>query len=374
MHGEKQISYIMQHNFQQILSRFGIAETDVAPFGDGLINATYRVCNAQGEPKYILQRINHFVFKDVEALQRNIQAVTGHIRQKLTTAKVTDIGRKVLALVPALDEKLYYFDGENYWRIYDFIADSITLTRLTPRSARLSGGTFGDFQYMLSDLPEGTIVESIPGFHNMPLRLSQMEQALKDDTAGRAKEVAHITTELERRKEAYCIQETLYKEGKLPKRINHCDTKLNNILFDKNETPLCVVDLDTVMPGFVLSDIGDFVRIGGNEAPEDEADLSKIKLNKEVIMGYADGYMSKAARFLIRIEAELLAYGPALMAYMQTVRFFTDYLNGDTYYKTVHPLHNLQRTHAQFRLLQLLEAEQKGLQSELLALYEKYRG
>ena len=366
----------MQETFKKILDHFSLTcpVSEVTPFGDGLINATYRVYDTKGEPKYILQRINHFVFKQVDVLQQNIQSVTGHIRKKLAAGNESDIDRKVLTLIPASGGKLYHFDGENYWRIYNFIANSRTLTRLTPQSARLAGGMFGNFQYMLSDLPETEVTESIPGFHNMPLRLEQLEQALDEDKAGRAKGVKHITAELESRKEKYCIQEVLYKEEKLPKRINHCDTKLNNILFDEGGTPLCVVDLDTVMPGFVLSDFGDFARTGGNNAPEDEPDLPKISLNKEVITGYADGYLSKASRFLTDTEAGLLSYGPSLMTYMQTVRFFTDYLNGDVYYKTAHAQHNLQRTNAQLRLLQLFEKEQSRLQNKIAALYEKYKG
>ena len=365
----------MQLFFSQLLSRFElpVAPVNVEPFGEGLINSTFKISDEKGEPRYILQRVNHEVFKEVDVLQDNIERVTEHIRQKLLLAGIEDINKSVLRLISTLDGKSYHFDGESYWRIYHFIQGSKSLNALTPHSAYLSGQMFGDFQYMLSDLPEGSLKESIPGFHNMPLRLSQFSQALQDDRVGRAKEVRSVIDELERRATTYCVQEELYSKGELPKRINHCDTKLNNILFDESDTPLCVVDLDTVMPGFVLSDFGDFVRISGNKAPEDEPDLSKITLNKEIVLAYADGYLSKACRFLTEREVQLLSYGPALMTYMQTVRFFTDYLNGDVYYKIAHENHNLQRTHAQFRLLQLLEEWQKPLGEELSLLYAKYR-
>ena len=360
--------------FRRIISNFDLsgALADVEPFGEGLINSTFKISDEKGEPKYILQRVNHSIFRDVDVLQDNICRVTDHIRQKLLSGGVADIERRVLTPVPASDGKFYYFDGENYWRVYCFIQGSKTLNTLTPHSAYLSGQMFGNFQYMLSDLPEGSVKESIPGFHNMPLRLSQFRQALRDDRVGRAKEVCSIVEELERRSTTYCVQEELYDKGKLPKRINHCDTKLNNILFDENDAPLCVVDLDTVMPGFVLSDFGDFARTSGNKAPEDEPDTSKIALNREIVFAYADGYLSNAARFLTEKEVDLLSYGPALMTYMQTVRFFTDYLNGDVYYKTTHPEHNLQRTRAQFQLLKLLEEWQEPLGRELRALYKKY--
>ena len=355
---------------RQILERFDlpVAAANVEPFGEGLINSTFKVSDAGGVPVYVLQRINHLVFKDVATLQNNICRVTEHIRQKLRLACVADIERKVLRLVSTLDGQLYHFDGESYWRVYHFIRGSKSLSVLTPQSAYLSGQMFGDFQCMLSDLSEGEVKESIPGFHNMPLRLTQFYQALAEDRVGRAGEIGDMVRELKRRGDAYCVQEELYAKGELPKRVNHCDTKLNNILFDENDTPLCVVDLDTVMPGFVLSDFGDFVRTSGNMGAEDEPDLSKIALNKSIVLAYAEGYLSKAISFLTEREVQMLAYGPALMTYMQTVRFFTDYLNGDVYYKIAHKHHNLQRTRAQFRFLQILESEQQGLGEELLQL------
>ena len=365
----------MQFSFRQLLGCFQlqVEPANAEPFGDGLINSTFKISDEGGVPRYILQRINHAVFKDVDTLQDNIVQVTGHICEKLRLSGIKDAGQRVLSLVPASDGKSYHFDGENYWRVYHFIQGSKVLKVLTSHSSYLSGQMFGDFQYMLSDLPEGSIKESIPGFHNMSLRLTQFRQALKDDSVGRLKEVRSIVDELERRSTTYCIQEELCERGELPKRINHCDTKLNNILFNENDEPLCVVDLDTVMPGFVLSDFGDFVRISGNKALEDEADLSKIALDKEIVLAYADGYLSRAVRFLTERELQLLSYGPALMTYMQTVRFFTDYLNGDIYYKTMHNKHNLQRTCAQFRFLQILEESQDMLAKELRLLCEKYR-
>jgi len=355
---------------RQVLEHFDLstAAAYVEPFGEGLINSTFKVSDAGGVPRYVLQRINHLVFKDVDALQNNICRVTGHIRHKISLAGVADVDRRTLNLVPTKAGRLYHFDGESYWRVYLFIRGSKSLSVLTPQSAYLSGQMFGDFQYMLSDLPEGSVKESIPGFHNMPLRLSQFNQALNEDRAGRAREVSDVVSELKRRGDIYCVQEELYAKGELPKRVNHCDTKLNNILFDENNTPLCVVDLDTVMPGFVLSDFGDFVRTSGNMGAEDEPDLSKIALNKNIVLAYAEGYLSKAVSFLTGREVRMLAYGPALMTYMQTVRFFTDYLNGDVYYKTAHKHHNLQRTRAQFCFLQILESEQQGLGKELLRL------
>ena len=366
----------MDTSIQKILNHFDllVKPSMVFPLGNGLINSTYVLIDEKKEKQYVLQRINNLIFKDVELLQKNIHVVTTHIRKKLLERKEEDIERKVLHLVPTTDGEFYYFDGVHYWRVYNYIRNSITLQKLTPQSSFLSGKMFGDFQYMLSDLPENSLKETIPGFHNMNLRLEQMYQAIKEDRLCRVQDVKHIIEEIEKRVQDYCIQESLFEKGELKKRINHCDTKLNNILFDdKTGIPLCVVDLDTVMPGFVLSDFGDFIRTGANEAVEDEYDLTKIKLKNDIIVSYADGYLSQAAMFLTEREVNLLSYGPLLQTYMQMVRFFTDYLNGDVYYKVSHRLHNLQRTYSQLFLLRQLEASYEMISNKIQDLYLKYK-
>ena len=190
----------------------------------------------------------------------------------------------------------------------------------------------------------------------MEFRLQQFHEAVQANAAGRADEVKDLIDEIEKRAEEMCVQEELYREGKLKKRTNHCDTKVNNILFDEDGKVLCVIDLDTVMPGFVLSDIGDFIRTGANTGAEDDEQLDRVEVNMEIFKAYTRGYMEKAKSFLTPLEIGLLPYGGRLLTYMQTVRFLTDYLNGDTYYKTHKPKHNLIRTRAQFKLLQSLEA------------------
>ncbi|MDR1555666.1 MAG: aminoglycoside phosphotransferase family protein [Tannerellaceae bacterium] len=344
--------------YLQILKQFqqDDAIVSVEPFGNGHINDTLKASTAGGEAKYILQRINHHIFTNVDMLQQNIHIVTSHIRNKLEARGETDIDRKVLTFLPAGDGKYYYSDGESYWRVCLFIPRSRSYEAITPELSYQAGRAFGDFQSMLSDIPEGKLGETIPDFHNMEFRLRQFHDALKADAAGRAREVKDLTEEIEKRAKAMCIQEELYRAGKLKKRINHCDTKVNNVMFDEDGKVLCVIDLDTVMPGFVLSDIGDFIRTGANTGAEDEEDLSKVSVNMELFEAYTQGYMETACSFLTPLEISLLPYGGRLLTYMQTVRFLTDYLNGDTYYKTHHPKHNLQRTQAQFRLLQSLEA------------------
>jgi hypothetical protein len=345
--------------FIQILKQFCPEEQflSVEPFGNGHINDTLKVTTGNGEAKYVLQRINHHIFTNVDMLQNNIRIVTSHIRRKLTERGETDINRKVLTFLPTTHGAYYHFDGENYWRLCLFIPHSRSYESVSPELSYLAGKAFGDFQSMLADIPEGTLGETIPNFHHMEFRLRQFYDALKANAAGRAGETTHLITEIEQRAEAMCIQEALYREGKLKKRINHCDTKVNNVLFDEySNDVLCVIDLDTVMPGFVLSDIGDFIRTGANTGAEDDENLHNVSVHIDIFKAYAQGYMETAQAFLSPTEIRLLPYGGRLLTYMQTVRFLTDYLNGDTYYKIHHPKHNLQRAMAQFKLLQSLEA------------------
>lgn len=196
----------------------------------------------------------------------------------------------------------------------------------------------------------------------MEFRLRQFHEAVAANPAGRLEEVKDLVEEIEKRAEAMCIQERLYREGQLKKRTNHCDTKVNNMMFDADsDKVLCVIDLDTVMPGFVLSDIGDFIRTGANTGAEDDENLDNVNVNMEIFKAYTRGYMEKAKAFLTPTEIKLLPYGGRLLTYMQTVRFLTDYINGDTYYKIHSPKHNLIRTKAQFKLLQSLEAHEEEM-------------
>ena len=348
-----------QENLTAILNQFQLEDitTAVEPFGNGHINDTFLASAGAGEPKYILQRINHHIFKDVDMLQNNIHIVTSHIRKKLIAAGETEIERKVLTFLPAKDGKFYYFDGNSYWRVCLYIPGSKTYEEVNPEFSYEAGKAFGRFQKMLSDIPEGTIGEIIPNFHNMEFRLQQFKEAIDANAAGRLDEARKVVGALSQRAESYCIQERLYKEGKLKKRINHCDTKVNNILFDEAGKVLCVIDLDTVMPGFVLSDIGDFIRTGCNTGAEDDENLDRIQVNMEIFKAYTRGYMETAKGFLSPLEIRMLPYGGRLLTYMQTVRFLTDYLNGDTYYKIHSPKHNWQRSLAQFKFLQELEAK-----------------
>lgn len=327
----------------------------IKPLGNGLINDTYIVRTEGDAPDYVLQRINHNIFTDVDTLMTNICEVTSHIRKKLEAAGEKDIDRKVLTFVPnTTDGKYYFFDGENYWRVMVFIPDAHTFEAVNPESSRNAGKAFGNFQAMLVDI-DAELKESIPDFHNMEFRLKQLRDAVEADPEGRVAEVKPILDELEKRAHEMTKAERLYREGKLPKRICHCDTKVNNMMFDDNGDILCVIDLDTVMPSFIFSDYGDFLRTGANKLAEDDPDIDRVEFDMDIFRAFTEGYLSSAKSFLTPLEIENLPYAAALFPYMQAVRFLTDYINGDTYYKIKYPDHNLVRTRNQFKLLQSVE-------------------
>ena len=356
---------------KHILEHFKIenAVEEPQPLKIGIINDSYVVrAKEKGQPSYFLQRINHHIFENVEGLQRNIEVVTNHIRRKLEERGEPDIERKVLQLIPTREGKLYYRTEEgDYWRVYVLIENALSQEKVTPETAELTGEAFGRFQCQLADLPFNELCESIPNFHNIEFRLQQLDDAIAADSVGRVKACADIIKEINQRREDMCLAERLFREGKLPKHINHCDTKVNNILFDKEGRPLCIVDLDTVMPGFVLSDFGDFMRSAANTGAEDDRNLDNIHVDMAVFEAYTKGYLREAT-FLTDIEKQLLPYGCRLLSYMQTVRFLTDWLNGDTYYKILYPEHNWVRTQAQLCLLQEQEKMQKEMESVIQKL------
>lgn len=357
-------------NLEQIVAQFNIngEVAEIKPLGNGLINTTYKVKTAaESTPDYVLQHINNAIFPDVEMLMNNIIAVTSHIRKKLEAANTTDINRKVLTFVPAKDGKYFYFDGEKYWRIMEFIPDAVTKSAVTPESSYEVGRTFGNFQATLADIPV-QLGETIKDFHNMEFRLQQLHEAVAEDKAGRVAKVKDLLDELEKRADEMCKAERLHREGKLPKRVCHCDTKVDNMMFDKDGNVLCVIDLDTVMPNFVFSDFGDFLRSAANTSVEDEKDLSKVNFNMDIFKAFSRGYIESAGVFLTPVEVENLPYAAKLFPYMQAVRFLTDYINGDTYYKIAYPEHNLVRTRAQFKLLQSVEAHEQEMKDYIASL------
>lgn len=345
-----------QDELLAIANRFEIEgpAIDIKPLGNGLINTTYKVTTDGSAPDYVMQLVNTAIFPDPDMLMNNIVAVTRHIHHKLQEQNVTDIERRCLHFEKADNGKYYLMADGKCWRIMRFIPDTTSQTIVSPDSAYIVGKTFGEFQAMLSDInmPLG---ETIADFHNMEFRLQQMREAISKNAANRLNEVKWIVDELESRSHEMCKAERLYREGVLPKRICHCDTKVDNILFDTDGNVLCVIDLDTVMPNFVFSDFGDFLRSAANTAKEDEADLSKVTFDMTIFKPFARGYIESAKSFLTPVEIENLPYAACLFPYMQTVRFLTDYINGDTYYRILYPEHNLVRSKAQFQLLKSAE-------------------
>ena len=328
--------------------------SSIQPLGNGLINDTYKIMMAgQEQPKYVLQHINDKIFTDVEMLQLNIEIVTNHIRQKYEAVGMSDIDRRVLHFLRSDTGKTYVKVGEEYWRVMDFIADSVTQEAVTPQSAYDAGLSFGDFESLCADIQE-PIGEIIPNFHNIEFRLQQLDEAITADLAGRMKdrEVQDYVKKIKDLAFEMSLGERLFREGKLPKRICHCDTKVNNMLFDKNGKVLCIIDLDTIMPSFVFSDFGDFLRSAANTGAEDDPDLGNIHFNMDIYNAFLNGYLEGTKSFLTPIEREHLPYAAMLFPYMQAVRFFADYINGDTYYKVKYPEHNLVRTRAQWKLFE----------------------
>ena len=350
-------------NMETIVSQFRIEGTvkEIVPLGNGLINDTYLVRTAETDKAdYVLQRINHHIFTDVELLQHNIEAVTRHLRRKLEEEGAEDIDRRVLRFVPIDTGKTWYFDGESYWRMSVYIADTLTVDEVTPQSSYDCGQAFGHFEQELTDLDE-PLGETIPDFHNMELRLRQLREAVRENRAGRLKTVEAEVAFIETHADAMCLAERLHREGLLPKRVCHCDTKVNNMLFDHDGRVLCVIDLDTVMPAYVFSDYGDFLRTAANTMPEDSPELDRIAFRWDIFEAFTRGYLESAGGFLTPVERQHLPFAVALFPFMQATRFLTDYLNGDTYYKTAYADHNLVRTRNQLRLFELVQARQEDM-------------
>lgn len=326
-------------------------------YGCGHINVTYLVVTQSGH-RYILQKINNSIFKDVPGLMGNIAAVTKYLRQIISDP------RGVLTLVPTKDGVDYveHTDG-SFWRVYDFVEGSLCLQAPeSPEDFYQSAVAFGIFQQQLKDFPADTLCEVIPNFHNTADRYRIFKEALAVDVCGRAKDVrAEIDFVLAREQEAGTLVSML-AEGKLPLRVTHNDTKLNNVMLDEaTRKPLCVIDLDTVMPGSSLYDFGDSIRFGAATAAEDEKDLDKVWMDISLFETYTKGFLS-ACPGLTETEREMLPMGAKLMTLECGVRFLTDYLNGDTYFATHYEGQNLDRCRTQFKLVADMESKWDEMQ------------
>lgn len=347
--------------------------TEHMRYGHGHINDTFDVRTAaeDGEHRYILQRMNGEVFKDPVALMANIVGVTSFLRQEIVK-EGGDPLRETLNVVPTKAGEAYFVDSEgNYWRAYLFIGGATCYDAVEkPEDFYQSAKAFGGFQRRLSAYPAEKLSETIPDFHNTPVRMETLKEAVKKDICGRAASVkTEIRFALEREKEAGMAME-MAGDGRLPLRVTHNDTKLNNIMIDDaTGEALCIIDLDTIMPGLSIFDYGDSIRFGANTAAEDEPDAGKAGLSLPLFDIYTKGYMEGCQGSLTESEVDMLPMGAKLMTFECGVRFLTDYLQGDTYFKVARENHNLDRCRTQFALVADMEKKWNNMEE----IVEKYR-
>ena len=325
---------------------------------DGHINTTVLATFKNGEKteKFLVQRINTNVFKDQDALMKNIVNVTHFLRKKIRAAG-GDPERETLHFLKTPDGGLYFNDESGCWRIYRYIDNSYTYNMIDSTEVfENAGESFGKFQKLLNDYPSETLLETIPDFHNTPKRIENLENSVKTDAVSRAGGVQKEIDFALSRKNKAGIALSLWEAGEIPLRVTHNDTKLNNILFDADtHKGLCVIDLDTIMPGLSLYDFGDAIRFGAKTAEEDEPDLSKVSVSLPLYEAFTRGYLSSCAAALTRAEVDSLAFSAFLMTYECGVRFLTDYLDGDVYFRTAYPEHNLVRARNQFKMVEEIE-------------------
>jgi hypothetical protein len=375
----------MEHDLQSVAKQFRTRgePVEIVPVPVGHINDTYLV--ATNSNRYILQRINQIVFKNPVQVMENVVRITEHIRARMAgkrghstfPAEAENLagkpatGEKVecplfrqLAVIATRDDGAYYQDAAgNVWRMYNFIENAITYDALQSAAlAREAARMFGWFQRMLTDLPGPPLHETIVGFHNTPRRLEVFQEVVKADVANRAK---NAKTEIDFVFENATICHVLYdlvQRGEIPVRIAHNDAKINNVMFDTGTSKgVCVIDLDTVMPGLSAYDFGDLVRTATCSAAEDERDLSKVAVNMQLFEALAQGFVAGTGPFLTPMERRHLVFGGKLITFEQMIRFLTDYLAGDVYYKVHREGHNLDRTRTQMKLVQSIVAQEESL-------------
>ena len=333
-------------------------------YGNGHINDTFLTVAEDGK-RYIFQRINHTVFPHPDEVMENITAVTEHIRRKVS-AEGGDADRASLVVIPTDGGASFYKDSiGSYWRMYEFTEGTVAKDRVDSiKTFTDCAEAFGRFQGWLSDFDASVLHEPIANFHNTPVRYETLMRAIAKDPMGRVKEVQAEIDFVKARAEFVCMLERAREAGELPLRVTHNDTKLNNILFDEQSgAPVCVIDLDTVMPGYSVNDFGDSIRFGANTAAEDEVDLSKVSLDLELYRSYAAGFLKGCDGKLTAKEVELMPIGARMMTLECGMRFLTDYIEGDTYFRISRPSHNLDRCRCQFALV--ADMERKAEQMKL---------
>jgi hypothetical protein len=361
---EKQLQEISKQF--QIYGEILHAET----FKIGHINETYSATYDQGgmRVRYIHQKINKSVFKNPASVMNNVVRVTSHIRRKLEAQNIRDVTRRSLIVIPTRDGQSYFLNGgSEFWRTFVFIEGVETFEAVqSPEQALQAGRAFGEFQRLLVDLPGDRLSETIPEFHNTRKRFAALQQAIQKDHYNRAKDArAEIEFALKHEPIVDNILNAMARR-KIPERITHNDTKFNNVMLDVlTGEAMCVVDLDTVMPGCALYDFGDMVRTTTSPTLEDETDLSKVKMQMPMFKKLAEGYLATAGQFLTKTEKSYIAFSGKLITFEIGIRFLTDFLSGDNYFRIHRPDHNLDRCRTQFKLVESIEKQEAAMQKHV---------
>lgn len=334
-------------------------------YGSGHINETYLVVyEEESLRRYIFQRMSKALTKQSDLLMENIVAVTTHLKNKIISAG-GDVFRETLNVIKAPDGKNYFIDSsDEYWRVYYFIEDATSFDRVEDKKYLYeSGVSFGNFQRLLSDFDASALFETIPGFHDTKKRYEKFLSAVNEDRLGRVKDALPEIEFVKSHDNLTHVLSDLLAKGQLPLRVTHNDTKLNNIMIDnKSGKGICVIDLDTVMPGLSVNDFGDGIRFGANTAAEDEKDLSKVSLDIDLYRTYLEGFLEGVSGALTKKEIEMLPMGAMVMTYECGIRFLTDYLEGDVYFHIARAEHNLDRARTQFELIKDMEKKWELMQ------------
>lgn len=365
---------VLQEKLAKVISGFSTGGVFLSGkrIGSGHINDSFLIATS-GEERYILQRINHSVFQDVPGLMKNILKVTGHIGQKITGGHPLTGSLKSIRLIPARNHEFFLHDpGGNYWRLYNYIEGSRTYDRVKNTQQAYEGGkAFALFQCLTADIPAEDLIETIPYFHHIEKRLENFRRTVSQDPENRVRAVTREIGFMEERAEDMKKILQLGREQKIPLRVTHNDTKFNNILFDEADRAIAVIDLDTVMPGYILYDFGDAIRTGCNSANEDEADLDKVGIDLELFGAYSRGYISIARNFLNGCEIDHLAFSARVMTFIIGLRFLTDYIDGDHYYRISFRYHNLIRAQSQIKLLESMETQSDRMNQIIKEIVKK---
>jgi len=364
----------MEANIKEIVQHFKIEGEfkDFEKVITGHINDSYRIfTHSDDHPGYFLQWVNNYIFKDVEGLMNNICIVTSHLAAKRIAHP--ELYFKMLEVIPALDDKTYYVDSEGqYWRLYTFIDNMHGYDVVENTKIAYEGGkAFGIFMSLLADLPANKLTETIPDFHNMEKRLTTFYSSVNSNPVDRVQEIPEEIAFVKERADQMLTIPALINAGELPMRITHNDTKFNNILFDAENHARCIVDLDTVMPGSILFDFGDAIRTGANTAIEDEKDLSLVDINLPIYKAYTEGFIKSTRHTLTDVEIANLAFSARFMTFIIGLRFLTDFVDGDPYFRTMYPNHNLDRARVQFRLVQAMEKNADEMNAIVMQAIQK---